>query len=171
MSKYSNVLGLLAGGVGVGYGAYFLSQSGEIRKIEKEEKEASRLVENESKNLLIINKSLQEQETRQRELSEKIPSSQKAVEAAAASVEKARAHLQLLEQEYNTKQAEATKVINDLDSVMSRIESLRRDSDRAAGAVTLGQKSLAIAQQQRTDAKKLLNPLNHPRVKSLLSKH
>ena len=62
------------------------------------------------------------------------------------------------------------QAVNELESVTSKIGSLKRDAERASEAATLGQKSFEIARQQAVDAKKLLNPLNHPRVKSLLGK-
>ena len=64
----------------------------------------------------------------------------------------------------------AHQLVNELETVGSKIGSLKRDAERATEAVTLGQKSLIIARQQAVDAKKLLNPLNHPKVKALLGK-
>ena len=64
----------------------------------------------------------------------------------------------------------AHQLVNELETVGSKIGSLKRDAERATEAATLGQKSLIIARQQAVDAKKLLNPLNHPKVKALLGK-
>lgn len=64
----------------------------------------------------------------------------------------------------------AHQLVNELETVGSKIGSLRRDAERATEAATLGQKSLIIARQQATEAKKLLNPLNHPKVKAMFGK-
>ena len=50
----------------------------------------------------------------------------------------------------------------------SKISTMKQEVERAAEAVTLGEKSLKIARQQAAEARKLYNPLNHPKVLSLL---
>lgn len=55
-----------------------------------------------------------------------------------------------------------------MHSVTSKIGSMKQDVERAAEAVTLGERSLKIARQQAAEARKLYNPLNHPKVLALL---
>ena len=115
------------------------------------------------------------------------------METSAAELETARKRFQEAEKAHKTKQEAAAKVItlpltcrsailrykfvlsqpqvvSELETVSSKISALKRDSDRATEAATLGQKSLVIARQQAVEARKLINPLNHPRVKAILGR-
>lgn len=62
------------------------------------------------------------------------------------------------------------QVARELESVASRITTLRQDVERASSAVTMGERSLQIARQQAAEARKLLNPLNHPQVQALVGR-
>jgi hypothetical protein len=62
------------------------------------------------------------------------------------------------------------QVAKDLESVTSKIISLKREAERTSEATTMGEKSLMIARQQAADARKLFNPLNHPKLQALMGK-
>ncbi|KAG1659491.1 hypothetical protein FOA52_015333 [Chlamydomonas sp. UWO 241] len=58
----------------------------------------------------------------------------------------------------------------DIESIASRILSLKKDIERSSIAATMGEKSIVIARKEAEDARKLFNPLNHPKVKAMLGK-
>ncbi len=59
---------------------------------------------------------------------------------------------------------------NETKAAASKLVNLQTERERAKEAVTLGEKSLVLARQQAQEARKLLNPLNHPRVSSLMGR-
>lgn len=93
------------------------------------------------------------------------------VEAVQVQLDEARKQVELLEQQFETKQAAVAKVSKDLDAAETKIGTLKRDVLRATEALSLGEKSVALARSQAAEARKTLyNPLNHPKVISLLGR-
>lgn len=64
----------------------------------------------------------------------------------------------------------APQAAADLQSAHSRLAELRAEAQRAQESLTLGEQSLVLARQKAAEAKQLLNPLEHPKVKKMLGR-
>lgn len=170
MSRATTVAGLGVAACGVVYGGYYYNQASYINKFLQDEKSAHKLVEAEQKKLKTCSVTLAEQEGRQKSLGQSLEEFTKAAQKAESELEAARKNLARLEQEHEAKHESVKKVTKDLEAVASKINSLKQESDRAAAALTLGEKSLQLARQQASEAKKLLNPLNHPSLQGFIGR-
>ena len=94
-----------------------------------------------------------------------------AVEEVQVQLDEARKQVQLLEQQFESKQEAVAKVTRELDAAETKIGTLKRDVLRTTEALSLGEKTVALARIQAVEARKTLyNPLNHPKVSALLGK-
>lgn len=86
-------------------------------------------------------------------------------------LDEARKQVEVLEQQFQSKQEAASKVAKELEATEGKIGNLKRDIQRTSEALSLGEKSVKLARSQADEARKTLyNPLNHPKVLSLLGK-
>jgi chromosome segregation ATPase len=94
-----------------------------------------------------------------------------AVEMVQVQLDEARKQVEILEQQFHSKQEAVTKVAKELEAAEAKISTLKRDVLRTSEAMSLGEKSMHLARNQAAEARKTLyNPLHHPKVKSLLGK-
>mmetsp|Transcript_12262 Transcript_12262/g.35996 ORF Transcript_12262/g.35996 Transcript_12262/m.35996 type:complete len:171 (-) Transcript_12262:1354-1866(-) len=162
----------LLGGAGalaaLGYGGYYAVQSQEVGKAEKSLAQAVGLVDSEQRKLKSCTKALGESEAKQGELTRAYEEAAKAVQDGEVELEAARAALAELEAAHAKKQDKAHRVATDIQGLKSRILALKQDIERSSEATTMGEKSIKIARQEALEARKLYNPLNHPKVKAML---
>ncbi|KAL6756605.1 hypothetical protein V8C86DRAFT_2646104 [Haematococcus lacustris] len=161
-------LAVIGGVCGISYGAYYGIQSSEISKTQKEVKDLSQLVDRERKAAASTAALISEQESKAAALQRQEEASRAAVAQTEERIERVRAELEGLESEKERQLQLARKCAADSKSVLGRLASLRSQVLKAQEAATLGEKSLVQARQRATEAQKLLNPLNHPSLKSVL---
>ena len=82
-------------------------------------------------------------------------------------LDEARKQVEVLEQQFNSKQEVVVKVAKELQATEVKVSTLKRDVQRTSEAMSLGEKSVILARSQAAEARKTLyNPLNHPKVRS-----
>ncbi|GIL71315.1 hypothetical protein Vretimale_2831 [Volvox reticuliferus] len=155
---------------GLGFGGYYFSQLQEVQKYEKDKKDIERLIETERKRLTTTAKVQAEQESRISEAESQVRERQKAIKDLELKLDAARKAVQQLEQQLKGKNDDLQSKQKELQSAQSRLADLRSETERAKQSVTMGEKSLLLANQKVAEAKLLTNPLNHPKVKTLLGK-
>ncbi|KXZ51544.1 hypothetical protein GPECTOR_12g507 [Gonium pectorale] len=162
---------LIAGAAtGLGFGGYYMSQLQEVQKYEKDKKDIERLVESERKKVTTSTKAQSEQESRIAEAEGLVSERRKTIKELEIKLDAARKQVQQLEQQLKGKSIELQEKQADLAQAQARLGELRAEAERAKQSVTMGERSLALANQKVADAKLLTNPLNHPKVKALLGK-
>ena len=139
-----------------------------VMALEREQKQFQRVVDTESQHISTKKKLASEAEAKVLELEKKEVVGSAALRLVEQELDAVRKKLVEVESKYEKKVEEGEKIKNDIRSNRQRIVDLRADMERSAEALTLGEKSLKIARGQVGDARKLLNPLRHPRVKQLL---
>ncbi len=157
-SSGSKLLAYVAGAGALGYGAYFAVQQKEVLKHEKEAADIAALLDKEKKKAVQTSQLIKEHEERLSVLA-------KQETAVKADLKKAEDKLKAAQAEVSRLQGEVTRAASERGGLLSRLTSLRSDSERSKEAMVLSEANLKIARQRVAEAKAQLNPLNSPLLK------
>eukprot|EP00798_Chlamydomonas_sp_ICE-L_P020841 gene20841-27673_t len=152
-----------------------IDEDGEVITTEGEQTDSemtttAKMLSDEQKKVSTVKTSIVSQEKLIDTLAKKEAEQRKTLEGAGVKVEAARKALALHEAAFKKQQEESLQIAQESLNAVSKLSTLRTENERAREAVTLGEKSLMIARQQSAEARKLLNPLNHPRVAALMGR-
>eukprot|EP00798_Chlamydomonas_sp_ICE-L_P014308 gene14308-20289_t len=167
----SRFLGLGAGGVvALVGGGYYAMHLGQFAKLESEVFSVKKLVDWETKALEGLAVSLTSQEMLLQTLATQEEEKKKELKSYGSKVEAARKHLVSMQAAYSKEQETALLVASDSLNAITTLDSLKAEFTRSREAVSTGEKALVLAKLKASESKKLLNPLNHPRVKALMGR-
>lgn len=95
---------------------------------------------------------------------------EKSLTGIIGELEAARVRVQQLEAQQEQKEAELVRMRADMQRAAQQREAAKGEIDRFVKEAALAEKALAAINDQVAVARAQLNPLNHPKVKSLLGK-
>lgn len=158
-----------AGGVVLlGYGTYYATHSSQVSALEREKTDLETKVfvaqgkSRKAENAMNDNTSLVKVLQQQAELQ------QKSASELSQQLELARDKVKQLEAQQAQKEADLKKIDTDISKARKSIDQARIDVQRYKDEAKLTEKALQTISQQVADARKQLNPLNHPAIRDLL---
>jgi chromosome segregation ATPase len=155
---------------GAGYGGYYLAQMKEVKSLEKDKNDILKLIDSEKKRIVSSKKASEELNVKIVNITKASETAVKAVAEAHSKLDAARKTVQQLEAQWQERQKELKRYQDDLKSSQAKLIELAAEAERAKESVSMSEKSLVLASQKVDASRQLLNPLNHPKVKSLLGK-
>lgn len=159
-----------ASAVTAGYGVYAVSQYQTVSALSKEETDVRKLIEGEQRKAKTTAAAITTEQANLEALQKKVETTRKGSAGVDAKVAAARKALEQAQAEQQKQQDELRKAETDLKSAVDKLGQLRGDVERSKEAVTMAERTLSMVSGRRREAEKLYNPLNHPKVKSLMGK-
>ena len=157
-----------AGGLVVfSYGAYYATHQSQVSALEREKTDLETKVfvaqgkSRKAENAITDNTSLIKVLQQQAELQKKSASE------LVQQLDAAREKVKQLEAQQAQKEADLKKIDTDIGKAGKTIEQARVDVQRFKDEAKLAEKALQTIGQQVADARKQLNPLNHPFIRDL----
>jgi chromosome segregation ATPase len=166
MASTARRAGLAVGGAALaGFGAYYATQAAQVAALEGERRDL------ETKAFVAKGKALRaESSVQENEALIAALARQREVDTAAAldlaqQLGQARARVQELEQARAQKERDARRCVEDGERAKSALETARGEIARFRDEAAASEKALRALQARVAEARRMLNPLNHPAVR------
>lgn len=142
----------------------------EISKLEKDRADLAKLLDTERKRISNNAKLATEAQARIQTLSTASTSVAAALKDVETKLDAARQQVVALEKAVSMKAEEMKKHQAEIKASQAKLLDISAESERAKESISLGEKNLSLVAGQLSSQKRLLNPLNHPKVQGLLGR-
>jgi chromosome segregation ATPase len=159
--------GLAVGGAALaGFGAYYATQAAQVAALEGERRDLETKAFVAKGKALRAESSVQENEALVSALARRREADLRACEELGAQLASARARVQELEGARAQKERDARRCAEDGERARSALEAARGEIERFRGEAAASERALRALQARVAEARRMLNPLNHPAVRA-----
>ncbi|WIA36575.1 hypothetical protein OEZ86_007867 [Tetradesmus obliquus] len=157
---------MAAGGLFVaGGGAYYMSQIGTVKQLEKEHDVLATKTFVAKGKFKRAESDILESESLIKALQQQTDLDMRAITAISQELEAAKLKVQQLEAQQQQKEADVQRMRADVVKAQQQRDQARSDIEKFRKEAALAEKALAALDEQVAAARKQLNPLNHPLVR------
>jgi chromosome segregation ATPase len=155
---------------GGGYGLYYANNASKVADLQKQQDALATKSYVASSKAKRCETTILDSEALVKVLQQQASVNTEAMKSLDQDLTAARQKVQQLEEQQKQKAAELKKLQADMQKAHQDAEQARQDIDKYKNEAKLAEKALTAMNEQIVEAKKLLNPLNHPYVQGLYKK-